>query len=151
MYQSSLIPNLFIYDRAQNRHDDHDLRIVKNFLVNEVDDHFAYGFRGSLLARLAVGALHMNSNDIARDVIDVRKEYHRDSMLPMESAAIIRGLLRIHNVTDALDILDDELAVPDDVSLLAKCTYRSFRFFLVDHFPHIHMRFTHSMSTTIHR
>mmetsp|Transcript_241 Transcript_241/g.432 ORF Transcript_241/g.432 Transcript_241/m.432 type:complete len:571 (+) Transcript_241:130-1842(+) len=104
--------------RAQNRHDDHDLRIVKNFLVNEVDDHFAYGFRGSLLARLAVGALHMNSNDIARDVIDVRKEYHRDSMLPMESAAIIRGLLRIHNVTDALDILDDELAVPDDEETL---------------------------------
>lgn len=107
---------------------------MKNFLVNEVDDHFAYGFRGSLLARLAVGALHMNSNDIARDAIEVRKEYHRDSMLPMESAAIIRGLLRIHNVTDALDILEDELAVPVDVSLFHKMQ-RSFRFFSVGSLP----------------
>jgi hypothetical protein len=32
----------------------------------------------------------------------------------MESAAIIRGLLRIHNVTDAMNILHDELSFPID-------------------------------------
>jgi hypothetical protein len=37
-------------------------------------------------------------------------------MMPMESAAIIRGLLRVQNTTDALEILDDELSLPLDVS-----------------------------------
>lgn len=98
--------------RAQNRHDRHDLQIVSKFLIGEVDEGFAYGFRGSLLARLAVAALHMDSNDIARDAIKVRKIEHRCSMMPMESAAIIRGLLRIHNITDAIEVLDDELSLP---------------------------------------
>lgn len=110
--------------RAQNRHDDHDLRIVSKFLIEEVDEHFAYGYRGSLLARLAVAALH-NSHDgiipqssdaIAKASIETRKKYHRSTMLPMESSAIIRGLLRIHNVTDAISILDDELSLPPEVS-----------------------------------
>jgi GTP-binding protein len=33
-------------------------------------------------------------------------------MLPMESAAIIRGLLRVHNITYALEIMEDELSLP---------------------------------------
>ncbi len=101
--------------RAQKRHDIHDIRNIAKFLVNEVDNSFAYGYRGSLLARLAVAALHMSEHDSARRAIDVRRTEHRDSMLPMESAAIIRGLLRVHNVTDAISILDDELKLPDEV------------------------------------
>jgi GTP-binding protein len=100
--------------RAQKRHDVHDIRNIAKFLLNEVDASFAYGYRGSLVARLAVAALHMNEHESARAAIEVRKAEHRDSMLPMESAAIIRGLLRVHNVTDAIELLDDELALPSE-------------------------------------
>jgi len=50
--------------------------------------------------------------EIAVKAIELRRQEYRCSMLPMESAAIIRGLLRIHNVTDAFDTLNDELSVP---------------------------------------
>ena len=104
--------------RAQNKHDVHDIRNIANFLLNEVDASFAYGFRGSLLARLAVAALHMSENETARKVIELRKTEHKTSILPMESAAIIRGLLRVHNVTDAISILDEELPLPPQVRLI---------------------------------
>jgi len=64
------------------------------------------------LARLAVAALHMSNHELARKALEVRRVDHRSSMMPMESAAIIRGLLRVHNVTDAIMILDDELSLP---------------------------------------
>lgn len=98
--------------RAQNYHDGHDLRNIERFLLEEVDAGFAYGYRGSLLARLAVAALHMDEHGIARKAIEVRRAEHRSSMLPLESAAVMRGLLRVHNVTDALAVLDDELSLP---------------------------------------
>jgi GTP-binding protein len=98
--------------RAQNLHDDHDLLSIGRFLFEQTDASFAYGYRGSILSRLAVAALHLNNHDLARRAIDERQREHRLSMLPMESAALIRGLLRVHNVTDALRILDDELALP---------------------------------------
>lgn len=98
--------------RAQNLHDAHDIRNIERFLLEEVDESFAYGFRGSLLARLAVAALHMSNHELARTAIERRRTEHRSSMLPMESAAIIRGMLRVHNVTDALILLDDELSLP---------------------------------------
>jgi hypothetical protein len=41
---------------------------------------------------------------------------YRPSMLPMESAAIVRGLLRVRNATDALEVLHDELSLPLEVS-----------------------------------
>mmetsp|Transcript_17850 Transcript_17850/g.38749 ORF Transcript_17850/g.38749 Transcript_17850/m.38749 type:complete len:603 (+) Transcript_17850:202-2010(+) len=98
--------------RAQNMHDVHDIRNIERFLLEEVDESFAYGYRGSLLSRLAVAAMHMNNNELARKAIEVRREVHRSSMMPLESAAVIRGLLRMHNITDAIDILDDELSLP---------------------------------------
>jgi len=100
--------------RAQNLHDVHDIRNIERFLLEEVDESFAFGYRGSLLARLAVAALHMNppQHILARRAMDARLIHHRDSILPMESAAIIRGLLRVHNVTDALLVLEDELSIP---------------------------------------
>jgi GTP-binding protein len=101
--------------RAQNRHDTHDLQSVHDFLIKETDDRFAYGYKGSLLARLAVAALHMHHHTIARNAIDMRKRQFQSTMLPMESAAILRGLLRVHNVTDALYVLDDELSLPNDL------------------------------------
>jgi len=98
--------------RAQNLHDAHDLRNIERFLLEEVDETYAYGYRGSLLARLAVAALHMKEHDIALKAIRTRRVEHRSSMLPLESAAIIRGMLRVHNVTDAVALLDDELSLP---------------------------------------
>lgn len=100
--------------RAQNMHDNHDIRHIENFLLEEVDETFAYGYRGSLLARLSVAALHLSNHAVARRAIDARREAHRESMLPLESSAIIRGLLRVHNVTDAMLILEDELSLPEE-------------------------------------
>jgi GTP-binding protein len=92
--------------------DDHDIRNIERFLLEQTDETFAYGYKGSLLARLAVAALHINNHELARKAINVRRKDFSHLMLPMESAAIIRGLLRVHNVTDALEILYDELSIP---------------------------------------
>jgi len=129
--------------RAQNSHDAEDLRAICRFLLEQQSEpqqpheqqpqqrttgndddgsnattssssSYYYGYRGSLLARLAVAALHANQHDVARSCISERSARYRSSMLPMESAAIVRGLLRVRNVTDALAILDSELAVPVD-------------------------------------
>lgn len=59
--------------RAQNYHDHHDLKVVADFLIDECDVGFAYGYRGSLLARLAVAALHFENHQVARRAIDIRK------------------------------------------------------------------------------
>lgn len=101
--------------RAQNLHDHHDLRVIADFLIDECDIGFAYGYRGSLLARLAVAALHFGNHDVARRSIAIRRLEYRSSMMPMESAAIIRGLLRSQNASEALEILHDELALPLEV------------------------------------
>lgn len=98
--------------RAQNLHDAHDLRNIERFLLEQTPPNFAYGYKGSLLARLAVASLHMQNHEIARKALDVRHADYRANMMPMESAAIIRGLLRVHNVTDALEVLEDELSLP---------------------------------------
>lgn len=98
--------------RAQNLHDRNDLKVIADFLIDECAVDFAYGYRGSLLSRLAVAALHFGNHDVARRAIDLRRLEYRSSMLPMESAAIIRGLLRVQNATDALEVLHDELAIP---------------------------------------
>ena len=103
--------------RAQKQHDHHDLRVIAKFLIEECDVGFAYGYRGSLLARLAVAALRWENHAVARKAIEIRRLEYRASMAPMESAAIIRGLLRTHNVTDALAILQDELSLPLEVCL----------------------------------
>jgi GTP-binding protein EngB required for normal cell division len=100
--------------RAQNLHDVHDIREIAHFLLEEVDMSFAYGYRGSLLSRLAVASLHMNNHDIAERCITERRISHRSSMLPLESAAIVRGLLRCHHVKEAWEVLEDELSLPLD-------------------------------------
>ncbi|CAJ1954570.1 unnamed protein product [Cylindrotheca closterium] len=98
--------------RAQNMHDHHDVRVIANFLLDECGEDFAYGYRGSLLARLAVAALHFGNHEVAGRAITIRRLEHRSSMLPMESAAIIRGLLRSENTTEAMELLFDELKLP---------------------------------------
>ncbi len=110
--------------RAQRLHDQHDLRVIANFLIDECDVGFAYGYRGSLLARLAVAALHWDNHDVARRAIEIRRLEYRASMRPMESAAIVRGLLRVHNVTDALDMIADELSLPLEVSIEVNYAFR---------------------------
>jgi hypothetical protein len=101
--------------RAQKYHDKHGLQIIQHFLVEEANVSYAYGYRGSLLSRLAVAAMHVSDVALARKAIEVRRTEYRSSMLPMESAAIIRGLLRLRNVTDAIEVLDDELCLPLEV------------------------------------
>jgi hypothetical protein len=98
--------------RAQNLHDSHDIRAIERFLLEEAPSGFAYGYFGSLLSRLAVAALHMDEQKLALKALVERRLYYKASILPMESAAIIRGLLRVHNVTDAFQVLDEELALP---------------------------------------
>lgn len=98
--------------RAQNLHDVHDIRSIERFLIEEVDETFAYGYRGSLLSRLAVAALHMNQPELAHTALEVRRKDHFDSMLPLESAAVVRGLLRVHDVDRAWVVLQEELGLP---------------------------------------
>ena len=125
--------------RAQNLHDVEDLQTIAQFLFaqddpvdttatttatnNNNDDKnrehphsFAFGYRGSLWSRLAVAALHMNAHAIASTAIVQRRTEYRNSMLPQESAAILRGLLRCQNSTDAWALLQDELSLPLSVS-----------------------------------
>ncbi|KAL7551254.1 hypothetical protein ACHAWF_014444 [Thalassiosira exigua] len=78
------------------------------------DISFAYGYRGSLLSRLAVASLHMKNHNIAERCIIERRISHRSSMLPMESSAIVRGLLRCHYIEEAWEVLEDELSLPLD-------------------------------------
>lgn len=59
--------------RAQNNHDRHDLKVIADFLIDECDIGFAYGYRGSLLARLAVAALHFGKHEVAHRAIDIRR------------------------------------------------------------------------------
>lgn len=98
--------------RAQNYQNMHDIREIAHFLLEEVDISFAYGYRGSLLSRLAVASLHINNHDIAERCITARRIFHRASMLPLESAAIVRGLLRCHYTKEAWEVLEDELSLP---------------------------------------
>lgn len=98
--------------RAQNLHDAHDLGTIAAFLMDECDEHWGYGFRGSLLSRTAVGALHMNEVELAAKAIETRRVYERASMQPYESAAIIKGLMRVQQVDQAWNVLDDELRLP---------------------------------------
>lgn len=111
---------LIAIKRAQNLHDVHDIRNIQRFLLEQVDESFAFGYRGSILARLAVAALHLHQHAVARQALDIRKVYHADTILPMESSAIIRGLLRVHNVSDALLILEEELSLPSLTPLMMK-------------------------------
>lgn len=60
--------------RAQNNHDHQDLKVIADFLIEECDVGFAYGYRGSLLARLAVAALHFDNHQVARRAIDIRRQ-----------------------------------------------------------------------------
>lgn len=99
--------------RAQNLHDVHDMRAIEHFLLEKAPKNFAYGYMGSILSRLVVAALHLGEQKLARKALDVRQENYLQSARPMESAAIIRGLLRVHNVSDAFHVLDSELALPD--------------------------------------
>jgi len=103
-----------VIKRAQNLHDVHDIREIAHFLLEDCDISFAYGYRGSLLSRLAVASLHMNNYAIAERCITERRISHRSSMLPMESSAIVRGLLRCHHIQEAWEVLEDELHLPLD-------------------------------------
>jgi hypothetical protein len=60
----------------------------------------------------------MNEVDIAMRAIETRQVYERPNMQPVESAAIVRGLMRTHNVKEGWKVLEDELRVPMDGATL---------------------------------
>jgi hypothetical protein len=88
------------------------LGTIAAFLIDECDENWGYGFRGSLLSRLAVAALHMQEIEIANSAINTRRVYERPSMQPYESAAIVRGLMRANKIDKAWIVLEDELRLP---------------------------------------
>ena len=100
--------------RAQNLHDIHDLIQIGRFMLELTDASFFYGFRGSLLSRLAVAALHLGQNNVAARAMRERQTNHAETIVPFESAALVRGLLRVHNVTEAWQIVDNELSLSSD-------------------------------------
>lgn len=104
--------------RAQNLHDAHDLTTIGAFLIDHCDEHWGFGYRGSLLSRLAVAALHCGEIELAERAIRTRRIFERASMQPLESAAIVRGLMRVGKVEEAWEVLEDELRLPmDGISL----------------------------------
>mmetsp|Transcript_28914 Transcript_28914/g.67120 ORF Transcript_28914/g.67120 Transcript_28914/m.67120 type:complete len:399 (-) Transcript_28914:756-1952(-) len=112
--QSSFDHVMKVAKRAQNLNNKKEAfteitRLAK--FLHEQDKDFT-GKRGALLSRLSVAALHHDFQEIAYNAIQERKRVHRDSMEPMESMNILRGLLRVQNLTDALEILDEELSLP---------------------------------------
>lgn len=99
--------------RTQNTKDAADLRVISEFLLRGVSDSFAYGFKGSLLARLAVVSLRLEEYEIAQEVIIMRQK-NGFFLDPFESAAIFRGLLRMHKTEEAFELLEKELYVNED-------------------------------------
>ena len=100
--------------RASNTKSVHDIQTIGAFLLEGTDETFGYGFKGDLLARFAVAALRVNEYDLARRAIEMRRADFPATMVPFESAAILRGLLRCHRVEEAFDFLDDELSVEEN-------------------------------------
>jgi hypothetical protein len=98
--------------RAQNRHDLHDLKTIGAFLMDQCDEQWGYGFRGTLLSRLAVAALHMNEVELALKAIEIRGVHERLSIKPFESTGIVRGLLRAGLREEGWAVLEDELRLP---------------------------------------
>ena len=100
--------------RASNTKSVHDIQTIGAFLLEGTDETFGYGFKGDLLARFAVAALRVDEYDLARRAIEMRRADFPATMVPFESAAILRGLLRCHRVEEAFDFLDDELSVEEN-------------------------------------
>lgn len=82
------------------------------FLIDHCDEHWGFGYRGSLLSRLAVAALHCGETNIAARAIETRRKDERSSMQPHESAAIVRGLMRVGRIAEGWEVLNDELRLP---------------------------------------
>ena len=81
-------------------------------MMKECDEHWGYGFRGTLLSRLAVAALHTDEVELALEAIECRRTHERPSMQPFESAGIVRVLFIAGRLEDAWDVLEDELHLP---------------------------------------
>lgn len=100
--------------RASNTKSVHDIQTIGTFLLEGTDETFGYGFKGDLLARFAVAALRVDEYDLAKRAIEMRRDDFPATMVPFESAAICRGLLRCHRVEEAFDFLDEELSVEEN-------------------------------------
>lgn len=80
--------------------------------MKECDKDWGYGFRGSLLSRLAAASLHAGETELALEAIETRRRQESQSILPLESSSIVRGLLRNGLVEEGWAVIDDELELP---------------------------------------
>lgn len=58
--------------------------------------------------------MHSGEIEIATRAIETRRKYERPSFQPYESAAIVRGLMRVGLVEQGWEVLQDELRLPMD-------------------------------------
>lgn len=89
-----------------------DLEELCDFLVDGVSPSYAYGYRGSLLSRLAVACLHCSRADLSARCLAARAADHAGGAAPAESAALVRALDRAGDIEGAEFVLNDELALP---------------------------------------
>lgn len=110
--------------------------VVEQANTSNYSNNFMYtdSERCSVLARFAVAALHMKQYSIASNSLQLRKniiakynhkndtdieaihDSNKDLHLlirPKESSAIVRGLLRMQNITQAVEVLNLELSIPE--------------------------------------
>lgn len=128
---------------VQRVHDRYQMKLIANYLIDEcVDNEYvAYQERSSLLSRLVVAVLHFEYYKVAQHAIKIRQLEYHSSLVPMESAAIIRGLLRTNKLTEAWEVLHDELSLPLEVCtilfvlrVLTSCVYPFFnKYFDITH------------------
>lgn len=68
--------------------------------------------------------MHCGKTEIAARAIETRRVFERPSMQPHESAAIVRGLMRVGRVQEGWEVLNDELRLPmEGVSLATESSH----------------------------
>lgn len=102
--------------RVQKTSDIHNLKAISSFLLDSTTTTgltLTNAHKGSLLSRLAVAALQLKNAELASTLMAYRRANFLDAMLPMESVALVRNLLRVDNVKEAYHVLELELSLPD--------------------------------------
>jgi GTP-binding protein len=107
---------LMALKRAQNNLDVDELQVIYQYLLqNNEHDASTNNWWGTVVSRLIIAALHLQCHDIASHALELRmQKVSILSRVPSESASLIRALLRTHNVSAAVTILDEELPLPNN-------------------------------------
>jgi len=95
--------------RAQYMQHEKSLVQIQSFLCDSDKDILCNN--SSLLTRLAVAFLSIPNHQHAQEVLTLRNR--TNNSIPHDSAALIRALLRVQNVTEARTILEHELPLTE--------------------------------------